>query len=141
MTEQVTEADLPHLRRCVELATEAAEAGDFSFGSVLGRAGTHRVRNLIGATGPLARRPGSQPGPGPALGDHGGGSRSGGGRAGPGSGGAGTRPAPQIPLSVAVQRRHIRVLASDPHGCRMPGGRMWPGAKSAAGPPPVTRPG
>jgi tRNA(Arg) A34 adenosine deaminase TadA len=35
MTEQVTEADLPHLRRCVELATEAVEAGDFPFGSVL----------------------------------------------------------------------------------------------------------
>src|SRR5262249_3715566 len=80
MTEQVTEADLPHLRRCVELATEAAEAGDFPFGSVLGRAGTHRVRNLIGATGPLARRPGSQPGPGPAPRDHGGGSPSGEGR-------------------------------------------------------------
>jgi tRNA(Arg) A34 adenosine deaminase TadA len=35
MTEQVTEADLPHLRRCVELAAEAVEAGDFPFGSVL----------------------------------------------------------------------------------------------------------
>jgi tRNA(Arg) A34 adenosine deaminase TadA len=35
MTEQVTEADLPHLRRCIELATEAVEAGDFPFGSVL----------------------------------------------------------------------------------------------------------
>ena len=35
MTEEVTEADLPHLRRCVELATEAVEAGDFPFGSVL----------------------------------------------------------------------------------------------------------
>ena len=33
--EQVTRADLPHLRRCVELATEAVEAGDFPFGSVL----------------------------------------------------------------------------------------------------------
>ena len=27
--------DLPHLRRCVELAAEAVEAGDFPFGSVL----------------------------------------------------------------------------------------------------------
>ena len=27
--------DLPHLRRCVELATEAVAAGDFPFGSVL----------------------------------------------------------------------------------------------------------
>jgi tRNA(Arg) A34 adenosine deaminase TadA len=35
MTEAVTEADLRHLRRCVELATEAVEAGDFPFGSVL----------------------------------------------------------------------------------------------------------
>ncbi len=26
MTTEVTEADLPHLRRCVELATEAVEA-------------------------------------------------------------------------------------------------------------------
>jgi tRNA(Arg) A34 adenosine deaminase TadA len=32
---EVTEADLPHLRRCVELATEAVDAGDFPFGSVL----------------------------------------------------------------------------------------------------------
>jgi tRNA(Arg) A34 adenosine deaminase TadA len=35
MTHKVTEADLPHLRRCVELAAEAAAAGDFPFGSVL----------------------------------------------------------------------------------------------------------
>jgi tRNA(Arg) A34 adenosine deaminase TadA len=35
MTAEVTEADLPYLRRCVELATEAVEAGDFPFGSVL----------------------------------------------------------------------------------------------------------
>jgi tRNA(Arg) A34 adenosine deaminase TadA len=35
MTHEVTSADLPHLRRCVELATEAVEAGDFPFGSVL----------------------------------------------------------------------------------------------------------
>ncbi len=35
MTTEVTEADRPHLRRCVELATEAVEAGDFPFGSVL----------------------------------------------------------------------------------------------------------
>ncbi|MER6404342.1 nucleoside deaminase [Streptomyces viridosporus] len=31
----VKEAELPHLRRCVELATEALEAGDEPFGSVL----------------------------------------------------------------------------------------------------------
>ena len=35
MTHEVTGADLPYLRRCVELATEAVEAGDFPFGSVL----------------------------------------------------------------------------------------------------------
>jgi len=35
MTTAVTEADLPHLRRCVELATAAVDAGDFPFGSVL----------------------------------------------------------------------------------------------------------
>lgn len=35
MTQEVTEADLAYLRRCVELATEAVEAGDFPFGSVL----------------------------------------------------------------------------------------------------------
>ena len=35
MTQPVTEADLPHLRRCVELATAAVDAGDFPFGSVL----------------------------------------------------------------------------------------------------------
>jgi tRNA(Arg) A34 adenosine deaminase TadA len=35
MTEQVTDADLGHLRRCIELATEAVAAGDFPFGSLL----------------------------------------------------------------------------------------------------------
>jgi tRNA(Arg) A34 adenosine deaminase TadA len=35
MTNKVTDADLPHLGRCVELAAEAVEAGDFPFGSVL----------------------------------------------------------------------------------------------------------
>jgi tRNA(Arg) A34 adenosine deaminase TadA len=35
MPDQVTEADRPHLRRCVELAAQAVEAGDFPFGSVL----------------------------------------------------------------------------------------------------------
>jgi tRNA(Arg) A34 adenosine deaminase TadA len=38
MTNEVTEADLPHLRRCVELAAEAVAAGDFPFGSVLAAA-------------------------------------------------------------------------------------------------------
>src|SRR5262249_7078780 len=35
MTTTITEADLPHLRRCVELAAEAVAAGDHPFGSVL----------------------------------------------------------------------------------------------------------
>lgn len=35
MTQGVTDADVAHLRRCVELATEAVDAGDFPFGSVL----------------------------------------------------------------------------------------------------------
>jgi tRNA(Arg) A34 adenosine deaminase TadA len=35
MAAEVTEADLAHLRRCVELAEEAVAAGDFPFGSVL----------------------------------------------------------------------------------------------------------
>jgi tRNA(Arg) A34 adenosine deaminase TadA len=35
MTDQVTDADLPYLRRCVELAAEAVAMGDFPFGSVL----------------------------------------------------------------------------------------------------------
>jgi len=35
MTTAVTEADLPHLRRCVDLAAEAVAAGDHPFGSVL----------------------------------------------------------------------------------------------------------
>jgi tRNA(Arg) A34 adenosine deaminase TadA len=35
MTNDVTETDLPHLRRCVELAAQAVAAGDFPFGSVL----------------------------------------------------------------------------------------------------------
>jgi len=32
---ELAEADLMHLRRCVELASEAVDAGDFPFGSVL----------------------------------------------------------------------------------------------------------
>jgi tRNA(Arg) A34 adenosine deaminase TadA len=35
MTDPVTEADLPYLRRCLELAAAAVAAGDFPFGSVL----------------------------------------------------------------------------------------------------------
>jgi tRNA(Arg) A34 adenosine deaminase TadA len=35
MASKVTDADLQHLRRCVDLAEEAVAAGDFPFGSVL----------------------------------------------------------------------------------------------------------
>ena len=35
MAAELTDADLAHLRRCVELAEEAVAAGDFPFGSVL----------------------------------------------------------------------------------------------------------
>jgi len=35
----MAEADLMHLRRCVELASEAVDAGDFPFGSVRPRSG------------------------------------------------------------------------------------------------------
>ena len=38
MSSAVTEADLAYLRRCVELAAEAVDAGDFPFGSVLAAA-------------------------------------------------------------------------------------------------------
>jgi len=52
--------DLPHLRRCVELAAEAADAGDFPFGSVL-VAGDGRVlaedRNRENSAGDATRHP------------------------------------------------------------------------------------
>ena len=35
MTAELSETDLRHLRRCVELAADAVAAGDFPFGSVL----------------------------------------------------------------------------------------------------------
>lgn len=50
-----TEADLPHLRRCVELAAEALAAGDQPFGSVLvGADGTVLAedRNRVGSGDP-----------------------------------------------------------------------------------------
>lgn len=56
----LNETDLRHLRRCVELATEAMEAGDPPFGSVL-VAGDGRVlaeeRNRAVATGDPTRHP------------------------------------------------------------------------------------
>ena len=52
--------DLPHLRRCVELAAEAVDAGDFPFGSVL-VAGDGRVlaedRNREHTAGDATRHP------------------------------------------------------------------------------------
>ena len=56
----VAPEDLPHLRRCVELAAEAVEAGDFPFGSVL-VAGGGRVlaedRNREASLGDATRHP------------------------------------------------------------------------------------
>lgn len=53
---EVTGADLPHLRRCVELAAQALEAGDFPFGSVLagpdGRALAERRNQEVTASDP-----------------------------------------------------------------------------------------
>jgi len=52
--------DLPHLRRCVQLASEAVDAGDFPFGSVL-VAGDGRVlaedRNRENSMGDATRHP------------------------------------------------------------------------------------
>ena len=52
--------DMRHLRRCVELAAEAVDAGDFPFGSVL-VAGDGRVlaedRNRENSTGDATRHP------------------------------------------------------------------------------------
>src|ERR1700758_781122 len=52
--------DLPHLRRCVELAAEAVDAGDHPFGSVL-VAGDGRVlaedRNRENSAGDATRHP------------------------------------------------------------------------------------
>jgi tRNA(Arg) A34 adenosine deaminase TadA len=56
----ITEADLRHLRRCVELATEAVDAGDEPFGSLLvDEAGKvlHEDRNRIHTTGDGTRHP------------------------------------------------------------------------------------
>jgi tRNA(Arg) A34 adenosine deaminase TadA len=56
----ITDTDLKHLRRCVDLATEAVDAGDEPFGSVLvDEAGTVLAedRNRIHATGDGTRHP------------------------------------------------------------------------------------
>ena len=56
----ITEVDLNHLRRCVELAREAVDAGDEPFGSVLvGEDGRVLAedRNRINSTGDGTRHP------------------------------------------------------------------------------------
>ena len=57
---ELTEVDLAHLRRCVELAREALDAGDEPFGSVLVDAdGTARAegRNRVVETGDATQHP------------------------------------------------------------------------------------
>jgi len=56
----LTENDLAHLRRCVQLAREALEAGDEPFGSVLVGPGNRVLaedRNRIAATGDPTQHP------------------------------------------------------------------------------------
>jgi len=56
----VASEDLPHLRRCVELAAEAVEAGDFPFGSVLVAGGGQVLaedRNREASLGDATRHP------------------------------------------------------------------------------------
>lgn len=56
----ITETDLTHLRRCVELAAEAVDAGDEPFGSVLVDADGRPLaedRNRIHTTGDGTRHP------------------------------------------------------------------------------------
>jgi tRNA(Arg) A34 adenosine deaminase TadA len=56
----VAPEDLPHLRRCVELAAEAVEAGDFPFGSVLVARGGQVLaedRNREATLGDATRHP------------------------------------------------------------------------------------
>lgn len=55
-----TDAELRHLRRCIELATEALEAGDEPFGSVLVAANGHVLaeeRNRVTTLGDSTRHP------------------------------------------------------------------------------------
>ncbi|MEU6273000.1 nucleoside deaminase [Streptomyces populi] len=59
-TGTVDESELPYLRRCVELATEAVEAGDWPFGSVLVDADGKILaedRNRESTTGDPTRHP------------------------------------------------------------------------------------
>jgi hypothetical protein len=115
MASQVTDGDLPYLRRCVELAAEAVAAGDFPFGSVLVAAdGTVLAedRNREVTVGDPTRHPEfalarwaavnmTRPQRAEATvytsGEH-----CPGGGPGPAAGGASARPAPQIPLRATV---------------------------------------
>jgi tRNA(Arg) A34 adenosine deaminase TadA len=57
---ELTESDLGHLRRCIELAEQASGAGDEPFGSVLAAAdGTplQEDRNRVAETGDRTRHP------------------------------------------------------------------------------------
>ena len=58
--DELTEVDRAHLRRCVELARAALEAGDEPFGSVLADAGGTALaedRNRVVETGDATRHP------------------------------------------------------------------------------------
>ena len=57
---ELTDADLDHLRRCVELAERALETGDEPFGSVLAAADGRRLHedvNRVVSTGDATRHP------------------------------------------------------------------------------------
>jgi tRNA(Arg) A34 adenosine deaminase TadA len=57
---EVSPEELPHLRRCVQLAAEAVDAGDFPFGSVLVAAGGRVLaedRNREVSMGDATRHP------------------------------------------------------------------------------------
>lgn len=59
-TGSLTEVDRKHLQRCVELATEALDAGDEPFGSVLADADGKALaedRNRVAATGDRTQHP------------------------------------------------------------------------------------
>lgn len=59
-SDQLTDADLEHLRRCVELAEQALATGDEPFGSVLVAADGTRLsedRNQVVSTGDPTRHP------------------------------------------------------------------------------------
>ena len=115
MISQVPDAELLYLRRCVELAAEAVEMGDFPFGSVLVAAdGTVLAEDRnreVTAEDPtshpefaLARWAAMNLTP-PERAEatvYTSGEHCPGGGPGPAAGGASARPAPQIPLRATV---------------------------------------